>query len=250
MRGCSAGVTRAYAGAAHALRGGIAGATRGQGGRTRCGRTVTVLGREAAGRDAGAARVPVAVERVPRRLLGAACLLGAAVSAACLAQARRGHQRIPNAVDAITCQLPARRRKTVADDLVVSLTSVPERKAALPVMLRSLARGPTLPGAVYVVVREGHTVRCPAWAPARREFPATLGASEHSVFLGKSLHSASLKGGGPKALDPREAGLPDHTWRLRTTRLPVAFLKSGSANGGCSRRGRLPSRRGQATHGS
>ena len=114
---------------------------------------------------------------LPRRLCSLCCLVVA--TAALLAArvsgrlalapvvARPGGSRGP---ETLACALPAGRpglafrtkpfARRVAGDLVVSLTTVPERRRSLPVMLGSLARAPTLPAAVFVVASDVGR-RCP-----------------------------------------------------------------------------------------
>ena len=123
--------------------------------------------------------------------------------------------------DWLTCALPvgsasenvwSRAKRRVARDLVVSMTTLPERKDALPVMLRSLTRGPTLPGAVYVTVSDlARTASCPpsmripvgttSWAapPLKVHFVRTSGEDQGPIekYIGALDAIRRIEGDAP-----------------------------------------------------
>ena len=62
----------------------------------------------------------------------------------------------------------------VVNDLVVSLTTQPERAEALPIMLRSLVAGKTVPGAIYVVDSHERPNECPSYFSRNRDKQHTV----------------------------------------------------------------------------
>ena len=62
----------------------------------------------------------------------------------------------------------------VVDDLVVSLTTQPERSEALPIMLRSLVAGKTVPGAIFIVDSHERPNECPPYFSRNRDKQHTV----------------------------------------------------------------------------
>jgi hypothetical protein len=62
----------------------------------------------------------------------------------------------------------------VTSDLVVSITTQPERAEALPIMLRSLVAGKTVPGAIYIVDSHERPNECPHYFSRNRDKQHTV----------------------------------------------------------------------------
>ena len=86
---------------------------------------------------------------------------------------------------------------TVAEDLVVSVTTLPERSDALPIMLRSLVSGRTVPGAIYVVDSNARPNKCPAYCASNR-------ATQHTVDV-HFVRTASDRGPVEKYVGAQDA---------------------------------------------
>ena len=111
----------------------------------------------------------------PRSRWHRAALLTALVAGALLTDYRRRRPPPPppplEPGQILTCGLrhrhvwPFHNPPEVASDLVVSLTTLPQRSETLPLMLRSLAAGWTVPRAIYVVDGGDHARpnACPSY---------------------------------------------------------------------------------------
>jgi len=62
----------------------------------------------------------------------------------------------------------------VVNDLVISITTQPERAEALPIMLRSLVAGKTVPGAIYIVDSHERPNECPSYFSRNRDKQHTV----------------------------------------------------------------------------
>ena len=130
----------------------------------------------------------------PRSRWQRAALLTALVAGALLIDYRRRRPPPPppplEPGQILTCGLrhrhvwPFHNPPEVASDLVVSLTTLPQRSETLPLMLRSLAAGWTVPRAIYVVDGGDH---------ARPNLPVLLIEASRETHGGRAFRQGGVR---------------------------------------------------------